>query len=402
YGATEISSFCNAQSCEAMLYDHLVTGATITESTNGQVIYVLPGQPGTTAFYKFDGLPDGVRPAFFIAGDDNKYGETSGTVMALLYQGGGKGPAQVLNIENPLKPLVDKPNRAEVVVTDKGLTMTTFDANGQVLEDGIQEVPFLPPLPELPQGTGEIQFVDGGYHYLNVELDKNVVVKIVESITTDGETQRWITPADHPDWPLFIENEDGSWREAMVYVEVTKRVLDENGKESPFLGEDLIIDLGGSNFLYAVMSPVIAGKTYLGQEGYLRVPVAVPFDGNPESPMVRFNLVLGHPESGVVVSNPFSGKNESFTRAEAAEILKAGVQMRVMTRSDLKYKKEWEILWNSIKSLYSQETQDYYDLSMENLWQNTIIIKALRDGEFVDAEFKGLEIWSVETIELDF
>lgn len=163
YGATEISSFCNAQSCEAMLYDHLVTGATITESTNGQVIYVLPGQPGTTAFYKFDGLPDGVRPAFFIAGDDNKYGVISGTVMALFYRGGGKGPAQVLNIENPLKPLVDKPNRAEVIVTDKGLTMTTFDAGGNVIEDGVQEVLFLPPLPSefLAQFPGgQFQVVD--------------------------------------------------------------------------------------------------------------------------------------------------------------------------------------------------------------------------------------------------
>ncbi|MCG2692052.1 hypothetical protein L6272_04475, partial [Microgenomates group bacterium] len=106
YGATEISSFCNAQSCEAMLYDHLVNTATISESINGQVIYVLPGQPGTTAVYKFDGLPDGVRPAFFIAGDNNQYGVASGTVMALFYRGGGKTGAEVLNLKNPLKPLV--------------------------------------------------------------------------------------------------------------------------------------------------------------------------------------------------------------------------------------------------------------------------------------------------------
>jgi len=160
YGATEISSFCNAQSCEAMLYDHLVTGATITESTNGQVIYVLPGQPGTTAVYKFDGLPDGVRPAFFIAGDNNQYGVASGTVMALFYRGGGKTGAEVLNLKNPLKPLVDEPNRSEVVVIDKGLTMTTFDAGGNVIEE--QSVALEPPEPSVWQVAGKDYLVSIG------------------------------------------------------------------------------------------------------------------------------------------------------------------------------------------------------------------------------------------------
>lgn len=157
YGTTEISSFCSAQSCEVMLYDHLVNTAAISESTNGQAGYTLNNQPDTTAIYRFESLPEGIYPVAFIAADDNKYGAASGTVMVLFYTGGGKTGAQVLNLDNPLKPLVNEPNRAEVIVTDKELTMTTFDANGQVLEDGIQEVSFLPPLPDwaqaLPQGT---------------------------------------------------------------------------------------------------------------------------------------------------------------------------------------------------------------------------------------------------------
>jgi hypothetical protein len=39
--------------------------------------------------------------------------------------------------------------------------------------------------------------------------------------------------------------------------------------------------------------------------------------------------------------------------------------------------------------------QDYMELSEDNVWQNTIIISALRDGEFVDALFRDLEIWDV-------
>ncbi|MFH1905906.1 MAG: hypothetical protein ABIL11_00755, partial [Chloroflexota bacterium] len=93
----------------------------------------------------FSGLPEGVKVTAFVAQDGNPWGFKAGTVVVWFWEGGGKGPTQILNLTNPVRIIADSPNSIQISSLDNGLIVTTTDASGTVIDE--QRVAFLPPLP---------------------------------------------------------------------------------------------------------------------------------------------------------------------------------------------------------------------------------------------------------------
>ncbi|MCG2738848.1 MAG: hypothetical protein L6300_01230 [Syntrophaceae bacterium] len=153
-----IASGCANNSCTVMLTDVLVSGAQLQQPTDGKVIYGFDGQTGSEALFRFSGLPEGVRATAFVAQDGNPWGFKPGTVVVWFWQGGGKGPTQVLNLDNPLQIIADAPNSISLTAIDNGLRITRIGPDGTVIDE--QRVAFLPPLPsELSQLLADKQDV---------------------------------------------------------------------------------------------------------------------------------------------------------------------------------------------------------------------------------------------------
>jgi len=160
--ADGVASRCVNNSCTVMLTDVLVSGAKLQPATDGKVPYGFDGEIGSEALFRFDGLPEGVRATAFVAQEGNPWGLLPGTVVVWFWQGGSKGPTQILNLDNPLRIMADKPNSIQITSADNGFIVTTTDAGGAVIDE--QRVAFLPPLPseflaKYPNGGYEI--VDG-------------------------------------------------------------------------------------------------------------------------------------------------------------------------------------------------------------------------------------------------
>jgi len=70
-----------------------------------------------------------------------------------FWEGGSKGPTQVLNLDNPLRIMADTPNSISLTAVDNGLRITRTGPDGAVIDE--QSVSFLPPLPSefLSQAT---------------------------------------------------------------------------------------------------------------------------------------------------------------------------------------------------------------------------------------------------------
>jgi hypothetical protein len=168
-----IAAAFDQASCRVMLTDHLVNGAELQEPpTDGKVIYSLDGQAGSEALFRFSGLPEGVRATAFVAQEGNPWGFKAGTVVVWFWEGGGKGPAQILNLDNPLRIMADSPNSIQISSLDNGLIVTTTDAGGTVIDE--QRVVFLPP--EAPIFTPEgFQISELGL-LQNPETGRNVLV----------------------------------------------------------------------------------------------------------------------------------------------------------------------------------------------------------------------------------
>lgn len=166
-----IAAACDQASCTVMLTDVLVTGAQLQPATDGKVIYGFDGQAGSEALFRFSGLPEGVRATAFVSQEGNPWGFKAGTVVVWFWEGGGKGPTQILNQDNPLRIMADSPNQIQISSLDNGLVVTTTDANGTVIDE--QRVVFLP--------TPEAVFVPEGFQIgelgllQNPETGKNVL-----------------------------------------------------------------------------------------------------------------------------------------------------------------------------------------------------------------------------------
>jgi len=144
--ADGVASRCVNNSCTVMLTDVLVSGAKLQPATDGKVPYGFDGEIGSEALFRFDGLPEGVRATAFVAQEGNPWGLLPGTVVVWFWEGGSKGPTQILNLDNPLRIMADKPNSIQITGADNGFIVTTTDAGGAVIDE--QRVAFLPPLPE--------------------------------------------------------------------------------------------------------------------------------------------------------------------------------------------------------------------------------------------------------------
>lgn len=145
---TEGSKFaasCTTDSCTVMLTDVLVTGAELQPATDGKVSYGFDGQAGSEALFRFNGLPEGVRATAFVCQEGNPWGFKAGTVVVWFWQGGSKGPATILNVDNPLQIMADKPNSISLTAVDNGLRIIRTGPDGAMIDE--QQVAFLPPLP---------------------------------------------------------------------------------------------------------------------------------------------------------------------------------------------------------------------------------------------------------------
>lgn len=160
----------------------------------------------------------------------------------------------------------------------------------------------------LPEGTGEL-YKEGNQWFFNsplkeADLGQHVEVVVTDQKNVDGETQTWLGLKEHPDWPLFIQNEDGSWRQAMRYVEVTERFSRADYGSSIYLWPentdsfeistvrfpDGFVGINGDHTLF-VFSPVIIDTPYKDEKGNWIGVFALPI-GGPEDPMVIFDMVL--------------------------------------------------------------------------------------------------------------
>jgi len=142
--ADGVASRCVNNSCTVMLTDVLVSGAKLQPATDGKVPYGFDGEIGSEALFRFDGLPEGVRATAFVAQEGNPWGLLPGTVVVWFWEGGSKGPTQILNLDNPLRIMADKPNSIQISAADNGFIVTTTDAGGAVIDE--QRVAFLPVL----------------------------------------------------------------------------------------------------------------------------------------------------------------------------------------------------------------------------------------------------------------
>jgi len=157
--ADGVASRCVNNSCTVMLTDVLVSGAKLQPATDGKVPYGFDGEIGSEALFRFDGLPEGVRATAFVAQEGNPWGLLPGTVVVWFWEGGSKGPATILNPDNPLQIMADKPNSISLTAIDNGLRITRTGPDGVLIDE--QTVSFLPPLPseflaKYPNGGYEI------------------------------------------------------------------------------------------------------------------------------------------------------------------------------------------------------------------------------------------------------
>ncbi|MFH1908280.1 MAG: hypothetical protein ABIL11_13010, partial [Chloroflexota bacterium] len=228
-----VAAACANNSCTVMLTKYLVTGAELQQATDGKVIYGLDSQARSEALFRFSGLPEGVKVTAFVAQDGNPWGFKAGTVVVWFWEGGGKGPTQVLNLDNPLRIMADWPNSIQISSQDNGLIVTTTDANGTLIDE--QRVAFLPLLPPLPSEFLSQIPKDSWTHdakglHITVAEDLAIDIPITEiatrlKITKAGNVQ--VLDEKGKIWQLYP---DGKWAEV---IRLTQEDFLKNPEDLP-------------------------------------------------------------------------------------------------------------------------------------------------------------------------
>ncbi len=139
-----IASACTTDSCTVMLTDVLVSGAKLQPATDGKVIYGFDGQAGSEALFRFNGLPEGVRATAFVVQEGNPWGFKAGTVVVWFWEGGSKGPTQIINLDKPLQIIADAPNTISLTAMDNGLRITRTGPDGAVIDEQTVNFPVEP------------------------------------------------------------------------------------------------------------------------------------------------------------------------------------------------------------------------------------------------------------------
>ncbi len=279
----------------------------------------------------------------------------------------------------------------------------------------------------LPGGTGTLHRDGDQWIFdspLTVEIGKNVPVAITDQINVDGQTQTWLGLKDHPDWPLFIQNQDGSWRGAMKYVKVTERFNFEDYDQIYFLkapSDSFVISgaraHGGcygndvSYYLYQLF-PVIAGMPYQDEAGNWIGIFAVPLDNRAESPMVIFDVILrpgiADPSGFILTQNiPKDidiGAGEGFAPASVASGHDYDLEKTLANNIGV------QIGLEGIDSFLTDVPMaaDLANCSLaskviaqaveENFQQTGDVLDSLVDKRFVEANNTGLYVWGLNTV----
>lgn len=116
--------------CSVFTTDHLVdSGAVLSEVNDGRVVFSVNGT-ATVGQFRFP-VPDGVACVASLAQEGS--GFEPGTTLVRFFRDNGKAGAQVLN-EEPIRPLVNAPNRIELVRLESGFQLITTGADGQEIE----------------------------------------------------------------------------------------------------------------------------------------------------------------------------------------------------------------------------------------------------------------------------
>lgn len=116
--------------CSVFTTDHLVdSGAVLSEVNDGRVVFSVDGT-ATVGQFRFP-VPDGVACVASLAQEGS--GFAPGTILVRFFRDNGKAGAQILN-EEPIRPLVNAPNRIELVQLESGFQLVTTGADGQEIE----------------------------------------------------------------------------------------------------------------------------------------------------------------------------------------------------------------------------------------------------------------------------
>lgn len=116
--------------CSVFTTDHLVdSGAVLSEVNDGRVVFSVDGT-ATVGQFRFP-VPDGVACVASLAQEGS--GFAPGTILVRFFRDNGKAGAQILN-EEPIRPLVNAPNRIELVELESGFQLVTTGTDGQEIE----------------------------------------------------------------------------------------------------------------------------------------------------------------------------------------------------------------------------------------------------------------------------
>lgn len=278
----------------------------------------------------------------------------------------------------------------------------------------------------LPEGTGTLRKEGDQWLFssplVEANLGQNVPVVITEQKNVDGETQTWLGLKAHPDWPLFIQNADGSWRQAMRYVQVTERFNSSDYNQETFFIRPATnnFNIGGvvlsdwdygpeiSEHIYE-FSPVIAKEPYQDDEGNWVGVFGFPFDNKSESPMLLFDVVLRpriadafkylldlqYPNSNRRPVGVDRGKETDLEKLLAQNV---GQQIRINGLGEFPGTKP---------STSNLEKDPYYlgriraQVVIENYGDTNKILYSLEDKNYIEAHHTGLYIWGLNTVWMD-
>ena len=268
----------------------------------------------------------------------------------------------------------------------------------------------------LPEGSGSLQKEGEQWFFnssLTADLGKHVPVQISEHTYEDGTVQTWLALVDHPEWPLFIQNETGGWDTALEYVEVKRPLVNNAGEPvaldcslaeyegeiTPFVATEEDVSVNGWSILDCFF--IANGESFV--EGAIEyLPVAVSLDGGTENPMytkavVAFQDNYYYETYDTYANRVFASPNEvelvigQSLRRQILDSLEVGDVLWVEAYTD-RINADETIAW-----FRAQEWGEGAALAMEGVknWREKVksVFGTIENGGY-DNEMQGrIELW---------
>ena len=266
----------------------------------------------------------------------------------------------------------------------------------------------------LPEGSGSLQKEGEQWFFnspLTADLGKHVPVQISEHTYEDGTIQTWLALIDHPEWPLFIQNETGGWDTALEYVEVKRPLVNNAGEPveldcslaefegeiTPFVATPDDVLSNGWSVLDCFF--VANGESFVeGNIEYL--PIAVSLDGGMENPMYTRTVLAFLDNSNYVFFNTYA--NRVFVSPEEQELVFA----QSLRRQLLDSLEVGDVFWVEAYTdrINADETVAWFRaqwpegaLAMEGVknWREKVnsVFGSIENGNY-DKEMQGrIELW---------